>query len=91
MWLTLCYAQGATIPRCSNGTQLLYVVPGARNAEDVAITGAGAGGNDFSWLYNFEEQEGELDFLTRIVVLTVYPASPGIPITLGEVYITAVT
>lgn len=55
------------------------------------MTGAGArlNGADasiLSLLYDFEELEGELDFLTRVVALTFYPAASGrTPLTLGEV------
>lgn len=57
----------------------------------MAVTGAGARlhAQDISTLpllYDFEELEGELDFLTRVVALTFYPAVSGrSPITLGEV------
>ncbi|KAH7440058.1 hypothetical protein KP509_04G089000 [Ceratopteris richardii] len=81
--------EGATIPRCANGTRLLYLLPGVVNPEDAAIMGAGSremGENQFPWLYEFEEQEGEIDFLTRIVAITFYPALPGkTPMTLGEI------
>lgn len=40
-----------------------------------------------SWLYDFEEQEGHLDFLTRVVVLTFHAGSDGVPVTIGEVLI----
>eukprot|EP00250_Pteridium_aquilinum_P004965 c15135_g1_i1 orf=287-3169(+) len=83
--------EGATIPRCANGTKLLYSLPGVVNPEEAAITGAGSwpvrgGENQFPWLYEFEEQEGQIDFLTRILAITFYPASPGdTTMTLGEV------
>lgn len=39
-----------------------------------------------SLLYDFEELEGEWDFLTRVVALTFYPTVSGRkPFTLGEV------
>lgn len=59
----------------------------------MAITGAGARLHaqeisSPSLLYDFEELEGELDFLTRVVALTFYPAVAGRgPMTLGEVQI----
>lgn len=85
----LSFLQGATIPRCASGTKLLYLLPGVVNSEDAAITGKGSvggGENQFPWLYEFEEQEGEIDFLTRILAITFYPASPGeTAMTLGEV------
>ncbi|KAI5078715.1 hypothetical protein GOP47_0006386 [Adiantum capillus-veneris] len=83
--------EGATIPRCANGTRLLYFLPGVVNSEDAAITGAGSGrvrgkDNQFPWLYEFEEQEGDIDFLTRILAITFYPALPGeTAMTLGEI------
>ena len=66
-------------------------LPGPMSSEDIAVTGVGArlhaqDTSSLSFLYDFEELEGELDFLTRVVALTFYPAvSGGSPITLGEV------
>ncbi|KAJ7567413.1 hypothetical protein O6H91_02G146100 [Diphasiastrum complanatum] len=83
--------EGASIPRCTNGSQLLYPLPGAMHSEDVAITGGSGPGRPgdqiFAWLYDFEEQEGELDFLTRVVAVTFHSNSFDLPlpITLGEV------
>lgn len=83
--------QGATIPQCGSGTNILISLPGSVSSEDMAVTGAGArlNGADastLSLLYDFEELEGELDFLTRVVTLTFYPAASGrTPLTLGEV------
>ena len=56
----------------------------------MAITGASArlhaqDTSSISLLYDFEELEGELDYLTRVVALTFYPAVSGNPVTLGEV------
>lgn len=57
----------------------------------MAITGAGArlhaqDASTLPLMYDFEELEGEVDFLTRVVALTFYPtADGGGPITLGEV------
>lgn len=56
----------------------------------MAVTGAGArlhaqDTSSISFLYDFEELEGELDYLTRVVALTFYPAVSGNPVTLGEV------
>ncbi|KAJ6824952.1 putative phosphoinositide phosphatase SAC9 [Iris pallida] len=43
-------------------------------------------------LYNFEELEGEINFLTRIVALTFYPSVPGrTPLTLGEIEVLGVS
>ncbi|TYJ19977.1 hypothetical protein E1A91_A09G229200v1 [Gossypium mustelinum] len=88
--------EGASIPRCGNGTNLLIPLSGAISAEDMAVTGAGARLHDqvtssLSLLYDFEELEGELDFLTRVVALTFYPAESGSPMTLGEVEILGVS
>lgn len=55
------------------------------------MTGAGArlhdqGSSTLPLLYDFEELEGELNFLTRVVALTFYPASSNSSyMTLGEV------
>ena len=57
----------------------------------MAVTGAGARLHDqdnsiLPFLYDFEELEGELDFLTRVVALTFYHTdSARSPMTLGEV------
>ena len=83
--------QGASIPQCANGTNLLIPLPGPVSAEDMAITGAGSrlhtqDTSILPLLYEFEEVEGDLDFLTRIVAITFYPAVSGrSPMTLGEV------
>ncbi|KAL3691590.1 hypothetical protein R1sor_005241 [Riccia sorocarpa] len=73
------------IPKCANGTILSYPLPGKMDPEEVANTGAGAGDQPFSWLYDFEEQEGEIDFLTRLVEIKLFPATPGASITVGQV------
>ncbi|KAJ4723770.1 Phosphoinositide phosphatase [Melia azedarach] len=89
--------EGASIPRCGNGTNLLIPLPGSVSAEDMAITGAGARLHDqdaptLPLLYDFEELEGELDFLTRVVTLTFYPAVSGTgSMTLGEIEILGVS
>lgn len=57
----------------------------------MAITGAGSrlhahDTSPLSLLYDFEELEGEWDFLSRVVALTFYPTVTGRkPLTLGEV------
>lgn len=86
--------EGASIPQCANGTSIVIPIPGPASAEDMAVTGAGAclhaqeDATNLPFLYDFEELEGELDFLTRVVVLTFYPAvSARTPITLGQVEI----
>lgn len=83
--------QGASIPQCASGTNLLIPLPGAISAEDMAITGANSRLHaqdtpPLSLLYDFEELEGEWDFLSRVVALTFYPTVSGRkPLTLGEV------
>ncbi|KAH9726910.1 putative phosphoinositide phosphatase SAC9 [Citrus sinensis] len=89
--------EGASIPRCGNGTNLLIPLPGSVSAEDMAITGAGARLYDqdaptLPLLYDFEELEGELDLLTRFVAVTFYPAISGTSsMTLGEIEILGVS
>ncbi|KAJ0092940.1 hypothetical protein Patl1_26812 [Pistacia atlantica] len=89
--------EGASIPRCGNGTNLMIPLPGAVSSEDMAITGAGARLHDqeasiLPLLYDFEELEGELDFLTRVVALTFYPAvSERSSMTFGEIEILGVS
>jgi len=60
-------------------------VPGAIDHEEIAVTGAGGSEKAVSWLYDFEEQEGKLDFMTRVVIFTFYAGSSGVPVTIGEV------
>lgn len=88
-WFKINCLQGASIPQCANGTNILIPLAGPTSAEDMAVTGAGAWAQETSspsMLYGFEELEGELDFLTRVVALTFYPAVAGRgPMTLGEV------
>lgn len=85
--------EGATIPMCAKGTNILIPLPGPISAEDMAITGAGArlhsqDASTLSLLYDYEEVEGELNFLTRVVALTFYPAlSERSLVTLGEIEI----
>ncbi|KAM3750124.1 hypothetical protein ACB098_04G013800 [Castanea mollissima] len=88
--------EAASIPQCVNGTNLIIPLPGPISAEDMAITGAGArlhaqDTSSISLLYDFEELEGELDYLTRVVALTFYPAVSGNPVTLGEIEILGVS
>ncbi|KAK9123358.1 hypothetical protein Sjap_012960 [Stephania japonica] len=88
--------EGASIPQCSNGTKLFIPLTGPVSQEDTAVTGAGARLHaqetpGISPLYDFEELEGELDFLTRVVALTFYPSVIGkTPITLGEIEVLGV-
>lgn len=86
--------EGASIPQCGNGTSIVIPIPGPASDEDMAVTGAGAclhaqDATNLPFLYDFEELEGELDFLTRVVVLTFYPART--PITLGQVEILGIS
>ncbi|KAJ4839192.1 putative phosphoinositide phosphatase sac9 [Turnera subulata] len=89
--------EAASIPQCANGTNLSIPLPGPINAEDLAITGAGArlhaqDTSSIPLLYEFEELEGELDFLTRVVAITFYPAESGkSPMTFGEIEILGVS
>ncbi|CAN6905382.1 hypothetical protein HID58_082586 [Brassica napus] len=89
--------QDASIPRCATGTNLLIPLPGPIRDEDIAITGAGArlhekDTSSLSLLYDFEELEGQLDFLTRVVSVTFYPAgSLKIPMTLGQIEVLGVS
>ncbi|XP_074320101.1 putative phosphoinositide phosphatase SAC9 [Silene latifolia] len=88
--------EGATLPRCAKGTNIVIPLPGSVSSEDMAVTGAGArlsgaDASSLSLLYDFEELEGELDFLTRVVTLTFYPPVSGnTPLTLGEVEVLGV-
>lgn len=80
--------QGAGIPKCAHGTQLLYNLPGVVPPEDKTLIGSARGkrpGEQFSSLYDFEEAEGAVDYLTRFVTVTFYPSAPGISMTLGPV------
>ena len=64
---------------------------GRIDPEDLAVTGKSARPNVqestyLPLLYDFEELEGELNFLNRIVALSFHPsAASRTPITLGEV------
>lgn len=85
----MCF-QGAPIPRCPNGTNMVIPIPGPISDEDMGLkTRSNAPKNNLPFLYDFDGLEGELDFLTRVVVLTFYPAESTIsPVTLGEVHST---
>lgn len=89
--------EGASIPQCANGTNMLIHLPGPISEEDLAVTGAGArlhsqDTSSLALLYDYEELEGELDFLTRVVALTFYPVVSGTtPLTLGEVEVLGVS
>lgn len=89
--------EGASIPQCSSGTNLLIPLTGRIDPEDLAVTGNSARlhakeNSYLPMLYDFEELEGELNFLTRIVALTFYPSVPGrTPLTLGEIEVLGVS
>lgn len=89
--------EGASIPQCSNGTNLVIPLAGRVNPEDMAVTGNSARlhAQESSYLpllFNFEELEGELNFLTRVVALTFYPSVPGrTPLTLGEIEVLGIS
>ncbi|CAA6664754.1 unnamed protein product [Spirodela intermedia] len=82
--------KGAHLPRCSNGTNIILPLAGPMNGTDLALTRSGSSyhdrGNSYlPLLYNFQEPEGNLSFLTRIVVLTFHPLTTGrAPVALGE-------
>ncbi|KAG2628277.1 probable phosphoinositide phosphatase SAC9 [Panicum virgatum] len=89
--------EGACIPQCSNGTNLLIPVMGRIDPEDLAVTGKSARPNVqestyLPLLYDFEELEGELNFLNRIVALSFHPSvALRTPITLGEIEVLGVS
>ncbi|XP_078444918.1 putative phosphoinositide phosphatase SAC9 isoform X2 [Wolffia australiana] len=87
---------GACLPRCSNGTNIILPLTGPMNPGDLAVMGGSTHldpqGNEYlPFLYNFEESEGDLNFHTRIVSVTFYPASiEKFPITLGQIEVLGV-
>ncbi|MFS7906986.1 putative SAC domain-containing protein [Helianthus anomalus] len=87
--------EGASIPRCPNGTNIVIPIPGAVSNDDMGLKSretVHTPQTNPSFLYNFEGREGELDFLTRVVVLTFYPAeSTSSPVTLGEVEVLGIS
>ncbi|KAF0905503.1 hypothetical protein E2562_007306 [Oryza meyeriana var. granulata] len=89
--------EGACIPQCSNGTNLLIPLTGRIDPEDLAVTGKSARPNIqestyLPLLYDFEELEGELNFLNRVVALSFHPsARASTPITLGEIEVLGVS
>ncbi|XP_071721407.1 probable phosphoinositide phosphatase SAC9 isoform X2 [Rutidosis leptorrhynchoides] len=86
--------EGATIPRCPNGTNMVVSIPGPISNEEMALkrTGSNVHKTSLPFLYDFNGPEGKLDFLTRVVVLTFYPAeSTSSPVTLGEVEILGIS
>ncbi|KAL6884496.1 hypothetical protein ACP4OV_010432 [Aristida adscensionis] len=89
--------EGACIPQCSNGTNLLIPLTGRIDPEDLAVTGKSARPNVqertyLPLLYDFEELEGELNFLNRVVALSFHPSPASrTPITLGEIEVLGVS
>ncbi|KAL8262788.1 hypothetical protein R6Q59_024137 [Mikania micrantha] len=87
--------EGACIPRCSNGTNIVIPIPRVVSDEDMNLKTRASlhtSQTNPSFLYDFEGIEGELDFLTRVVVLTFYPAeSTSSPVTLGEVEVLGIS
>ncbi|XP_078444731.1 putative phosphoinositide phosphatase SAC9 isoform X2 [Wolffia australiana] len=83
--------KGASLPRCANGTNIIIPLAGPMTDADLAVARINSSFNEqgdpyLPLLYTFEEAEGNLNFLTRIVVLTFYPStSETIPVSLGEV------
>jgi hypothetical protein len=70
---------------------LLIPLTGRIDPEDLAVTGKSARpdvqeSTYLPLLYDFEELEGEVDFLNRVVALSFHPSAMSrTPITLGEV------
>ncbi|KAJ4765502.1 hypothetical protein LUZ62_075877 [Rhynchospora pubera] len=88
--------ENAAIPKCADGTNLLIPLTGEVEPEDLAVTGKSTNLNatertHLPLLYDFEEVEGELSFMSRVVALTFYPSDSGLPITLGEVEVLGVS
>uniref|UniRef100_K3YQ03 Phosphoinositide phosphatase SAC9 n=1 Tax=Setaria italica TaxID=4555 RepID=K3YQ03_SETIT len=89
--------EGACIPQCSNGTNLLIPLTGRIDPEDLAVTGKSARPNVqestyLPLLYDFEELEGELNFLNRVVALSFHPSAISrTPITLGEIEVLGIS
>ncbi|KAM0878793.1 hypothetical protein ACQ4PT_034649 [Festuca glaucescens] len=89
--------EGACIPQCSNGTNLLIPLTGRIDPEDLAVTGRSARpdvqeSTYLPLLYDFEELEGEVNFLNRVVALSFHPSAMSrTPITLGEIEVLGVS
>lgn len=89
--------EGACIPQCSNGTNLLFPLTGRIDPEDLAVTGKSARpdvqeSTYLPLLYDFEELEGELNFLNRVVALSFHPSALArTAITLGEIEVLGVS
>ncbi|CAM0881231.1 unnamed protein product [Alopecurus aequalis] len=89
--------EGACIPQCSNGTNLLIPLTGRIDPEDLAVTGKSARpdvqeSTYLPLLYDFEELEGEVNFLNRVVALSFHPSAMSrTAITLGEIEVLGVS
>ncbi|CAH1441274.1 unnamed protein product [Lactuca virosa] len=88
--------EGASIARCVNGTNMVIPIPGPISDDDMAftrsVTTPPTHKPKLPFLYDFEGREGNLDFLTRVVVLTFYPSeSTTSPVTIGEVEILGIS
>ncbi|KAI4992426.1 hypothetical protein ZWY2020_051843 [Hordeum vulgare] len=89
--------EGACIPQCSNGTNLSIPLTGRIHPEDLAVTGNSArpGVQESTYLpllYDFEELEGEVNFLNRVVALSFHPSPMArTAITLGEIEVLGVS
>lgn len=70
---------------------MVIPIPGPISDDDMAftrsVTTPPTHKPKLPFLYDFEGREGNLDFLTRVVVLTFYPSeSTTSPVTIGEVH-----
>ncbi|KAL4561231.1 hypothetical protein LXL04_033394 [Taraxacum kok-saghyz] len=88
--------EGASIARCANGTNMVIPIPGPLSDDDLAFTRTATipptNKTKLPFLYDFQGREGELDLLTRVVVLTFYPSeSTTSPVTIGEVEILGIS
>ncbi|THU71061.1 hypothetical protein C4D60_Mb08t31560 [Musa balbisiana] len=86
--------EGACIPRSPDGTNVSIPLTGKVDSKDLAVTGKSSHAQEGSYLpllFDYEELEGELNFLTRIIALTFYPSVPGRPVTLGEIEVLGVS
>ncbi|KAL8150339.1 hypothetical protein V2J09_020147 [Rumex salicifolius] len=65
----------ACIPHCASGTKISIPLSAPKKCDP-----------KLSHLYDFDESDADLDFLTRVIALTFYPAVSGkAPVTLGEI------
>jgi hypothetical protein len=64
---------------------LQYQVPRAINLDGMLLTKGMSKEKAWNFLYDFEEHDMEIDFLTRVVVFTFHPSNTSLPMTLGKV------